>query len=223
MDQQERQILDVPSASRPISRTPTWRPRACPVPRSSRCSNRSAARSPTTLSAKPTCPRSPTARAAIAQLLRKANDLLLQAGCKRDGGVLKLPNGKPLSIEFLDSSDFLQPVTTPFATEPAQARHRRAFARRRRRAVQSADRQFRFRHRAGPVQRNADAGRRAARSFTARRRPTSRARETSAAWPTPSVDALIETIARRNRAPSSTSPAALLDRVLRAGRYWVPM
>ncbi len=35
-------------------------------------------------------------------LLKRANDLLLAAGCKRDGGVLKLPSGAPLTIEFLE-------------------------------------------------------------------------------------------------------------------------
>ncbi len=37
-------------------------------------------------------------------LLKRANEMLLAAGCKRDGGVLKLPDGKPLAFEFLDSS-----------------------------------------------------------------------------------------------------------------------
>ena len=47
-------------------------------------------------------------------LLRQANEMLLAAGCVRDGGVLKLPSGKPFEIEFLDSADALQPHTEPF-------------------------------------------------------------------------------------------------------------
>ena len=47
-------------------------------------------------------------------LLKKANDMLLAAGCTREGNVLKLPNGKPFEIEFLDSSGALQPHTQPF-------------------------------------------------------------------------------------------------------------
>src|SRR5208283_669514 len=47
-------------------------------------------------------------------LLKQAYYLLLSAGCKRDGGAMTLPNGKPLTIEFLDSSSALQPHTMPF-------------------------------------------------------------------------------------------------------------
>ena len=47
-------------------------------------------------------------------LLKRAYDLLLSAGCKRDGGTLLLPGGKPLTIEFLDSTSALQPHLTPF-------------------------------------------------------------------------------------------------------------
>ena len=48
------------------------------------------------------------------KLLKQAYELLLAAGCKRDGEALKLPSGKPLTIEFLDFSSALQPHTTPF-------------------------------------------------------------------------------------------------------------
>ena len=47
-------------------------------------------------------------------LLKRANEMLLAAGCKREGGVLRLPSGNPFTIEFLDSSDALQPHTEPF-------------------------------------------------------------------------------------------------------------
>ncbi len=48
------------------------------------------------------------------KLLKRAYDLLLSAGCKRDGGTLMLPSGKPLTIEFLDSNGAMQPHTMPF-------------------------------------------------------------------------------------------------------------
>src|SRR5271165_3262835 len=48
------------------------------------------------------------------KLLKQAYDLLLSAGCKRDGEAMMLPNGKPLTIEFLDFSSALQPHTMPF-------------------------------------------------------------------------------------------------------------
>ena len=47
-------------------------------------------------------------------LLRRANELLVAAGCKRDGSHLKLPGGQPLAFEFLDSSPVFQPHLEPF-------------------------------------------------------------------------------------------------------------
>lgn len=47
-------------------------------------------------------------------LLRRADEMLRAAGCKREGNVLKLPNGQPFEIEFLDSQGALQPHTQPF-------------------------------------------------------------------------------------------------------------
>ena len=47
-------------------------------------------------------------------LLRRADELLREAGCKREGSVLKLPDGKPFEIEFLDFQASLQPHTQPF-------------------------------------------------------------------------------------------------------------
>ncbi len=47
-------------------------------------------------------------------LMRKADELLRAAGCKREGNVLKLPDGKPFEIEFLDFQPGLQPHTQPF-------------------------------------------------------------------------------------------------------------
>jgi len=47
-------------------------------------------------------------------LLRRANDLLLAAGCKRQDATLLLPDGKPFDIEFLDFDNALEPHTAPF-------------------------------------------------------------------------------------------------------------
>jgi microcin C transport system substrate-binding protein len=47
-------------------------------------------------------------------LLKHANDLLNQAGCKRAGGSLMLPDGKPFEIEFLDFSNTMERHTQPF-------------------------------------------------------------------------------------------------------------
>jgi microcin C transport system substrate-binding protein len=42
-------------------------------------------------------------------LLRRAQQLLQEAGCRRDGNVLRLPSGQPFTIEFLDFEPSLQP------------------------------------------------------------------------------------------------------------------
>ncbi|WP_395664968.1 extracellular solute-binding protein [Methylocella sp.] len=47
-------------------------------------------------------------------LLRRANDMLLAAGCARSGSSLLTPEGKPFEIEFLDYDGALQPHTAPF-------------------------------------------------------------------------------------------------------------
>ncbi|WP_346907023.1 extracellular solute-binding protein [uncultured Roseibium sp.] len=49
-------------------------------------------------------------------LLRQATRLLSEAGYKRDGSVLKGPDGKPLKIEFLDNAVSFKRVVQPFVT-----------------------------------------------------------------------------------------------------------
>lgn len=47
-------------------------------------------------------------------LLKRAADLFAAAGCKRAGGVLRLPDGRPLEFEFLDYSNLFDRHTQPF-------------------------------------------------------------------------------------------------------------
>ncbi|QGM46202.1 extracellular solute-binding protein [Methylocystis heyeri] len=47
-------------------------------------------------------------------LLRKASELLAAAGCKRKDGVLYLPDGNPFKFEFLDFSSFYERITQPY-------------------------------------------------------------------------------------------------------------
>ena len=42
-------------------------------------------------------------------ILRRAGQLLQEAGCKRDGNLLRLPNGQPFQIELLDFDPSLHP------------------------------------------------------------------------------------------------------------------
>ena len=61
-------------------------------------------------------------------LLKQAYDLLLAAGCKRDGGAMMLPNGKPLTIEFLDSSASCSRIRCRSSRISASSGFRRASA-----------------------------------------------------------------------------------------------
>ncbi|WP_245291610.1 extracellular solute-binding protein [Methylosinus sp. R-45379] len=47
-------------------------------------------------------------------LLRKAVDLLTEAGCTRKDGLLRLPDGKPLEFEFLYNTSMFERHTQPF-------------------------------------------------------------------------------------------------------------
>jgi microcin C transport system substrate-binding protein len=47
-------------------------------------------------------------------MLGQAFKLLQAAGCKRDGNILKLPDGQPFRIEFLDFQGSLERHTSPF-------------------------------------------------------------------------------------------------------------
>ena len=47
-------------------------------------------------------------------LLGRAFKMLQEAGCKRDGSVLRLPDGQPFAIEFLDFSSALERHNAPY-------------------------------------------------------------------------------------------------------------
>ena len=157
-------------------------------------------------------------------LLRRADALLRDAGCRRDGNVLRLPGGQPFEIEFLDCD------AEPAAAHAALSSRISALLGigARSRIVDAAqyqrrDGRFRFRHGQPPLQRRLDAGRsRCARS--SRRGPRrSKARRTSPASPIrPSTRCSSGSSAAKTRDELRVACRAL-DRVLRAGRYWVPM
>ena len=144
------------------------------------------------------------------------------AGCKRDGGTLLLPNGKPLTIEFLDSSNVMQPHTTPFiqnlgklgiqaslrVVDPAQLKSR----------TEAFD--YDVVTEALPGSTTPGVGLRVVFSSEAAKQNGSR---NLAGVADPAVDALIETIASAKSREELSAACRALDRVLRAGHYWVPM
>ncbi|WP_243374329.1 extracellular solute-binding protein [Microvirga solisilvae] len=156
------------------------------------------------------------------QLLRRADELLRQAGCKREGGTLKLPNGQPLTIEFIDFQNSLQPHTQPF-----QANLKRLGIEARSRIVDAAQYQQRMNDYDFDMTTRALVGTttpgddlRAVYASEAAKTPGTR---NIAGIAHPAVDALVEKIGNAKTREELNIASRALDRVLRAGHYWVPM
>lgn len=155
-------------------------------------------------------------------LLRKANSLLMAAGCKRQGRTLVLPDGSPLTFKFLDSSGTLKPHTEPF-----QANLRRLGIQTTYEIVDAAQYKRRLDDFDFDVMVMAMGG-----TLTPgdglRNVYSSQAAKTSgtrnmAGISDPVIDELIEIIAQAKSRDELNTAARVLDRVLRAGRYWIPM
>ena len=155
-------------------------------------------------------------------LLRRADELLRAAGCRREGGALKLPNGQPFTIEFLDFQPSLQPHTQPFQSNLKRlgidARSRIVDAAQYQRRMDDYDFDMASRALVG-VTTPGDSLRIVFGSEAARTPGT----RNIAGIADPAVDALIERIARAKTRDELNIACRALDRVLRAGHYWVPM
>ena len=155
-------------------------------------------------------------------LLARAVALLKEAGCTRDGGVVRLPGGKPIEFEFLDSDSVWEPIVQPFIRNLGLIGIKA-----RQRAVDAAQYQARVRDfdfdvisRAasgdatpGPELREAYGSRAAAIPGS----------NNLAGIENPVIDALLDKIAGAESRASLTTACRALDRVLRSGRYWIPM
>ena len=155
------------------------------------------------------------------KLLKQAYDLLLSAGCKRVGETLMLPSGKPLTIEFLDSSNFMQPHLTPFMQNLGrlgiQAKLRVVDAAQLKSRTEAFD--FDVVTEALSSGATPGVGLRVVFSSAAAAQNGSR---NLAGVADPIVDMLIEKIATAQARDELNTAARALDRVLRAGHYWVP-
>ncbi|WP_054142382.1 extracellular solute-binding protein [Bosea sp. AAP35] len=155
-------------------------------------------------------------------LLRRADEMFRAAGCKRDGAVLKLPNGQPFEIEFLDSQGALQPHTQPF-----QANLKRLGITATSRIVDGAQYQRRLdefdfdiiSRALGGSAIPSDSLRIVYGSEAAKTRGSRNVGGVSS----PAIDAMIERIGQADSYAEVVIAAKCLDRVLRAGRYWIPM
>jgi microcin C transport system substrate-binding protein len=156
------------------------------------------------------------------QLLRRADELLRAAGCKREGGALKLPSGQPFAIEFLDFQPSLQPHTQPFQANLKRlgidARSRIVDAAQYQRRMDDFDFDMASRNLVGSP--TPGDSLRIVFGSQAAQTPGSR---NIAGIADPAVDALVERIAQAKTRPELVIACRALDRVLRAGHYWVPM
>ena len=155
-------------------------------------------------------------------LLRRADELLRAAGCKRDGASLLLPSGQPLTLEALDSSPVFQGHVQSWG-----ANLKRLGITLTSRVVDSAQYrrrldEFDFDVVAMALGGSITPGVELRNVFTSKAADTAGSRNL-AGIKVPAVDALVEKIALATTKVEAQTAARALDRVLRAGRWWIPM
>jgi len=155
-------------------------------------------------------------------LLKRANEMLLAAGCTREGGVLRLPSGNPFAIEFLDSSDVFQPHVAPFQQNLKKlgidAHSRIVDAAQLKSRTESFDYDVVASAFGGSTTPGAEL-----RVFLSSASATMVGSRNLAGVADPAVDALIEKIIHATTRAELNAACRVLDRVLRAGHYWAPM
>jgi microcin C transport system substrate-binding protein len=155
-------------------------------------------------------------------LLHQAAQLFSEAGCKRSGTALTLPDGKPFEIEFLDFENFQEPRTTPFIKNlkllGIEARYRVVDAAQYKRRLNDFDYDVvtaRFGLGLTPGE-----GMRSTFSSEAANLPGS---HNLSGIANEAVDALIEKALVAETREQLTLICRAIDRILRSGHYWVPM
>ncbi len=156
------------------------------------------------------------------ELLRQAAKLLSEAGCKRTGTVLALPDGTPFEIEFLDFDNALQPHTAPFIKNlkllGIEANYRMVDAAQYKRRLDDFDYDIvtsRFGLGLTPGE-----GMRSSFGSEAANLPGSR---NVSGIANKAVDILIEKALVASTREELTFICRAIDRILRSGHYWVPM
>ncbi|MGB9324794.1 MAG: extracellular solute-binding protein [Pseudolabrys sp.] len=155
------------------------------------------------------------------QWLRRGAQLLSDAGCTLKNGKRILPNGKPITIEFLIDEPTFQPHHLPYIknlgvlgidatlriVDPVQYRAR----------VDGFDFDItveRFSFSATPGD--------SLRTFFSSKAAETKGSQNRAGIADPAVDALIDTIIAAKTRADLTAACKALDRVIRGGRYWIP-
>jgi microcin C transport system substrate-binding protein len=154
-------------------------------------------------------------------LLRKASQLLKDAGCAVKDGKRVLPGGEPIAIEFLIDEPTFEPHHMPFIKNLG---------------VLGIDASLRI---VDPVQYRArrdgfdfditvdrfnlsDTPGDSLRSFFSSQAATLKGSNNLAGIADPAIDALIDVIIAAPTRPALVTACRALDRVIRAGRYWIP-
>ncbi len=125
-----------------------------------------------------------------APCLRKAQQLLTEAGVPIKDGKRVLPNGEVFSDRVPAGRAFVPAAPRALHQEPGHARHRSERASRRCRAVQARQGRFRLRHDDPAFQHVGDAGRRDARLFFSSQVAATKGSYNLAGVASPVIDAL---------------------------------
>jgi microcin C transport system substrate-binding protein len=154
-------------------------------------------------------------------LLRKASALLQEAGFQVKNGKRVLPNGEPITIEFLLDEPSFQPHHMPFiknlGTLGIEATIRMVDAVQYKKREDDFDfdlmiQRFSFSSTPGD----------SLRSYLSSQSAAMKGSQNLAGIADPVVDTLIERIIAADNRPALVAACKALDRVIRAGRYWVP-
>lgn len=154
-------------------------------------------------------------------LLRKAGQLLNEAGYVVKDGKRVLPNGDPFTIEFLNDESSLQPHHGPYIknlqTLGIAAEFRLIDAVQRRARLEDFD----FDMTMERYSMSATPGDSMRPSFSSQAAKT-KGSYNLAGIESPVIDALIEKVLAADNRADLTTACRVFDRVFRAGRYWVP-
>lgn len=154
--------------------------------------------------------------------LRRAQELLQEAGCTYAGRNLMLPNGERFTIEFLDFSSALEPHTLHYTRNLGRigidATLRVVDASQFQRRVDDFDFDVITRRFVGSLTPGGEL-----RVIFGSEAAETNGSPNIAGIADPAVDALVEKVIAAETREEMYVAARALDRVLRAGFYWVPM
>ena len=155
------------------------------------------------------------------RLLRRAAQLLADAGYPVVNGRRVLPNGEPITIEFLDDEPGLQPHHLPFiknlGTLGIQASLRIVDPVQYRKRVDD----FEFDITVDRLSFSSTPGD-SLRTYLSSQAASIKGSQNHAGIADPAIDAMIGHIIAANTREELTVACRALDRVFRSGRYWIP-